>query len=362
MKKKILSTMIAIIMLSASACNTAISDDTAGEETGDTTEMTETTTEETTSETTEETTEATTTETTEETTEETASETTTPQTATGTAAADPNGLSLEYETSDPVITSNLGGILRFDTRRDGLNMSCKMYLPTGEGPFPTVIIGTGIRESCEEYIELAQNFQDNGIACVLFDFCGGPDESRFTSNSEGVMIDMTLSSEVKDMNAVLDAVLTLDQTDKENVFLFGHSFGGEVATVVASQREDDINALILMEPAYQMSDIISVVLLPGIQIPDYVTTPFYLGHDFLEEIIDVDIYAYMGGYDDNVILFQGDTGDSLGLLFPQYYTWAGETFPSMRLEVIQGGDHVFSGDAGRAMFDLCLEFIDENKI
>ena len=79
-------------------------------------------------------------------------------------------------------------------------------------------------------------------------------------------------------------------------------------------------------------------------------------------MIGFDIYSYMSGYDDNIILFQGDTGDSLGLLFPQYYEWAGDTFPSMRLEVIQGGDHVFSGDAGRVMFDLCMEFINENKI
>ena len=362
MKKRILSVATAIMMLAVSACNATLPDASTGDDTDDSSEVTETT-EETASETTEETTAETTQTTTETTEETTVTETTTQQTSSSTtSASDPNGLSFGYETSEPVITLNSAGLLQFDAYRDGLTMSCQMYLPAGEGPFPTVILGTGIRESCDEYIELAQNFKDNGIACVLFDFCGGPDESRFQSHSEGEMLDMTLSSEVKDMNAVLDAVLTLDQTDKDNVFLFGHSFGGEVATVVASQREDDINSLILMEPAYQMADIISLVLIPGIQIPDYVTTPFYLGHDFLEEMIGFDIYSYMSGYDDNVILFQGDTGDSLGLLFPQYYEWAGDTFPSMRLEVIQGGDHVFSGDAGRVMFDLCMEFINENKI
>lgn len=351
MKKRILPVVISLTMLAASACNAELPDALTGEteassevtsETEETTETEVTTTEETTSETTE--------------------ESTSEETSVTASMPDPNGISFEYVTTAPVITSETDDLLKFDVTRDGLTMSCKMYLPAGEGPFPVVIVGSGIRESCDEYLELAQNFQANGIACVLFDFCGGPEESRFVSNSEGEMLDMTLSSEVKDMNAVLDGVLSLEKTDTDNVFLFGHSFGGEVATVVASQREADINALILMEPAYQMSDIISIFFPPSVQIPDYVTTPFYLGHDFIEEIIDFDIYEYMGGYDDNVILFQGDTGDALGAMFPQYYTWAGDEFPSMRLEVVQGADHVFSGDAGQTMFDLCMGFINENKI
>ena len=226
MTKKVLALLIAASMFTAVSCSssTPVDDREAPPETERTEEETTTTTEETT-------TEETTTTTSEETTVETSAQ-----------FEEILELDFSYDTSDPVITSEEDGLINIDFYRDDLCLESRIYLPEGDGPYPTVIVATGLRVSCDEYEELAVNFAQEGIACVLFDFAGGPEGE---SHSDGEQLDMCLTSEVKDLNAVLDGVLTLDVVDTDNIFLFGHSFGGEVSTVVAAQRENDINALLV---------------------------------------------------------------------------------------------------------------------
>lgn len=342
MKKKVLALLIAATMFTAVSCSsTPVVDDRESPPETERTEEETTTTEDTT-----------TTETTEESTSETSAE-------TSSAFEEITELDFSYETSDPVITSEEDGLINIDFYRDDLCLSGRIYLPEGDGPFPTVVVATGLRVSCDEYEELAVNFAQEGVACVLFDFAGGPEGQ---SHSEGEQLDMCLSSEVKDLNAVLDGVLTLDVVDAANIFLFGHSFGGEVSTVVAAQRENDINALLLMEPAYLMSDLVTMFLPEGSEIPESVSYPYYLGHDFIAEMLIFDVYEYIPEFDGEVILFAGDTNDALGLSYPQYFEEAGEAFPSAEVVTVEGADHAFSGEAGYTMFDLAMEFINANIV
>jgi dienelactone hydrolase len=340
-KKKVLALLIAASMFTAVSCSAPVEEREAPPDTKRTEEETTTTTEETT-----------TSETTEESTSDTSSETS----VESEEIPEPD---FSYETSDPVITSDEEGLINIEFMRDDLCLGGRIYLPEGDGPFPTVIVATGLRVSCDEYEELAENFAQQGIACVLFDFAGGPEGE---SHSDGEQLDMCLSSEVKDLNAVLDGILTLDVVDADNIFLFGHSFGGEVSTVVAAQRENDINSLILMEPAYLMSDLVTMFLPEGSEIPESVSYPYYLGHDFIAEMLIFDVYEYIPEFDGEVILFAGDTNDALGLSYPQYFEEAGEAFPSAEVVTVEGADHAFSGDAGYTMFDLAMEFINENIV
>ena len=338
MKKKVLALLVAASMFTAVSCSTPVEEREAPPETKRTEEETTTTTEETTA--------------TEESTSDTSSE-------TSSESEEIIELDFSYESSDPVITSEEDGLIDISFYRDDLCLGGRIYLPEGDGPFPTVIVATGLRVSCDEYEELAENYAQQGIACVLFDFAGGPEGE---SHSDGEQLDMCLTSEVKDLNAVLDGILTLDIVDKDNIFLFGHSFGGEVSTVVAAQRENDINALILMEPAFLMSDMVRMFIPEGSPIPESVSFPYYLGHDFIEEMLAFDIFEYIPEFDGNVILFAGDTGDALGLSYPEYFEQAGEAFPSVEVVTVEGADHAFSGDAGYTMFDLSMEFISANII
>lgn len=356
MKKKVLSLLLAVSLFTAASCSKSVDDRDVVPETERTFE--ETTTEEVTTTTTEETTTTTTTEAT-TTTSETTAETSETSETSSIAQMPSDGLDFSYTTSDPVITSEEDGLMEVEFYRDGLCMRSKIYLPDEEGPYPTVIVATGLRISCDRYQELAENYAQNGIACVLFDFIGGPESG---SHSDGEAVDMCLTSETKDLNAVLDGVLELDIVDKDNIFLFGHSFGGEVATVTAALRGEDINSLILMEPAYLLDDVVSVLIPDGVEIPESVPYPFFLGHDFIEEMLLFDIYEYIPLVVNDVILFKGTVEDALGLLAPEYYDRAEDLFPSVTMVDVEGANHAFDGDAGVTMFNSSLTFIGEHLV
>ena len=61
--------------------------------------------------------------------------------------------------------------------RDGVNLSTDIYLPNGEGQFPTVLIRTPYDNN--NNIEKARRLADQGFACVIQDVRG-----RYDSDGE----------------------------------------------------------------------------------------------------------------------------------------------------------------------------------
>jgi hypothetical protein len=69
----------------------------------------------------------------------------------------------------------------FENRYEGLQLSGMLFVPEGDGPFPTAIIiqGSGTsRRNNVWYLSVAKHLQDNGIAVLL------PDK-RGSEKSEG---------------------------------------------------------------------------------------------------------------------------------------------------------------------------------
>ena len=61
----------------------------------------------------------------------------------------------------------------------------RLYLPDrGRGRYPLVILGHGYGGSYSDNLDYGQYLSSNGIACYVFDFCGGSENSR----SSGSMI------------------------------------------------------------------------------------------------------------------------------------------------------------------------------
>lgn len=62
--------------------------------------------------------------------------------------------------------------------RDGLRIYGELYLPDGDGPFSTVIIGHGLDSNLTDTEGYAKIFARYGIAAYVFDFIGGGTEIR----------------------------------------------------------------------------------------------------------------------------------------------------------------------------------------
>ena len=225
---------------------------------------------------------------------------------------------ISYETSVPEINDVSETLKDISFYRDGKKTSGKLYLPEGNGPFPTVVLSGGYYAPMHDYEDEAAQFAENGCAAIVFDFI-------LTAEGEGSNGGLSLFSEVTDLSAVLDSLSYLPQTDTDNIFLWGHSFGGLVSTYVGCKRHEDIRGLILVEPSYDMYDI----------------------------------YDMMPMFDKDVMIFAGTQGDHIG---KRGYEKALGCLPSADVVPIEGADHYFCDEYGRTAVDKAVKFIAEHII
>lgn len=228
--------------------------------------------------------------------------------------------------------------------RDDVELSGILYLPEGDGPFPVVFFASAIGSGYDYLEDIAKRLTKNGMATVLFNFAGvaGTD-------------DLTVLTEAEDLKAVIGGVRTLPVIDSSNVFLFGHSFGGLVASYVGCNYPEEIKGMILLEPAYHLKDEISG------SDPDMSTIPeSILSNRFIEDLNTFDIYDYMPSFNGNVIIFLGTAEGSFGRTWPSLYDKAQEQFPSAELIYVEGADHGFMSVGREDVKQKSLDFVKNN--
>lgn len=123
-----------------------------------------------------------------------------------------------------------------------LNLSGTLSLPSGEGPFPAVILiggpGPLDRENFGLFTDIADGFAKRGIASLRFDKRGvGKSEGDFSKITERELIDDGASA---------GSFLAMEkEIDKNKIAVLGHSEGGFLAASLAAINPD-ISACIIM--------------------------------------------------------------------------------------------------------------------
>lgn len=128
-----------------------------------------------------------------------------------------------------------------ETISNGLTLRGMMHVPdNAQNRIPMVILLHGFCDDRNEinfvHTELSRRLCQEGIASVRFDMNG-------SGESDGLFEDMTVSSEIEDVKAILKFVQSLDFVDTTKIALHGTSLGGCVASMVAGQCKDEIQAL-----------------------------------------------------------------------------------------------------------------------
>ncbi|MDD3278688.1 MAG: alpha/beta fold hydrolase [Lachnospiraceae bacterium] len=223
-------------------------------------------------------------------------------------------------------------------KRQELQIYGKIYLPgDGTGVYPTVIFGHGFGSNHTFKKNYAQMFADAGIACYIFDFCGGGRESK----SDGEMLQMSVETEKEDMAAVLDGMLTQDFVDKRYVYLMGASQGGFVAATLAPERQNQIRGLILLYPAFIIPDDARKRFPRGTEVPEsYSVMGNRIGRRYQEDAERLEIYEIIREYTGNVLIIHGDCDEIVPL---SYSERAKEVYHHAQLITLQGAGHGFSG-------------------
>ena len=137
----------------------------------------------------------------------------------------------------------------------GINLAGTLTLPRGKGPFTAVVLvsGSGPQNRDEElmghkpFLVLSDYLTRNGIAIIRYD-------DRGTAGSEGDFASATTLDLSTDAKAAFE--FALKDSRINNVGILGHSEGGLIAPMLASEDERISFIILLAGPGLQGVDIL----------------------------------------------------------------------------------------------------------
>ncbi|MBR6580676.1 MAG: alpha/beta fold hydrolase [Ruminococcus sp.] len=240
---------------------------------------------------------------------------------------------------------------------EGQKISGVMHLPEGDGPFPTVVMIGGMGMTYTYYGSMAKKIAQGGAAAVTFDCRGYVPNGYF---SEGDFYnDMSPESCVTDILAVTDFISEYPAIDKDNIFLWGQSYGGLVTTMAAAESPDSFKGIIGVDPSYQMPDEARS------QFDDETKEFIYrdgadskIGEPLARGLMAVDIFEKMKLFNGNAIILTG-TNETINVIYPEVFDKALTSYPNAEKVVVEGANHRFS-DHMKELVELTVDFV-KNK-
>ena len=240
-------------------------------------------------------------------------------------------------------------------REDNKKICGELYIPNNSyDEFPLVVLSHGFGGSMSSTSGLAQTICKQGFATFAYDFIGG----GMGIKSDGQMTEMSVLTEVNDLNTVLDELLEDERINKDNVFLLGQSQGGFVSTYVAGTR-DDIKGLIDYYPAFCIRDDAEKAYPNPNDVPDtYSVLGFAtVGRIYYMDAVSFDIYEIMEDITCNTLLMHGTTDNVVPIFYSER---ASTTIPNCEYIVYEGQGHGFSGAAEKDSETRTINFLKEN--
>lgn len=230
-----------------------------------------------------------------------------------------------------------------ELKSQGLTLRGMLHMPDNTThKVPVVVLFHGFTGNKMEphfiFVKLSRMLEKKGIASARFDFGG-------SGESDGDFISMTLSGEIRDAHNILDYVKKLDGIDPGRIGLVGLSMGGSVASALAGERRDEINSLCLWAPAGNISELElsdkSAAEIDFVRKIGYVERGgLLLGSDFIDDVLNLDIFETAKDFDKNIMIIHGDKDTSVPLSVSEKYLkyYGGRA----ELKIIKDADHTFN--------------------
>lgn len=226
--------------------------------------------------------------------------------------------------------------------------------PSGDLDIPIIILCHGFtsEKNSPTYINLEESLNKANMATFRFDFYGH-------GESDGKFEDITISEAVDD---ALNAVKFIKNKGYKKIGLFGSSFGGITALIVASQTPE-LLVLALKAPVSDFHDIeIKKRGEEGIREWNergYAYriksdgTKLRLNYSFFKDTKNNIAYPIASKIKIPTIIVHGDQDKNVPI---QQSKKTSQIIKNCKLEIIQGADHRFTN---KKDFDKCTKLISE---
>ncbi len=215
--------------------------------------------------------------------------------------------------------------------------------PTGDGPFPTVLMLHGFGSQKNEvgnlFQRLASQLGEQGIASLRIDFRGW-------GESGGGMENSTIDGMVEDANTAYEYLAEQEFVDTEQMGLLGFSLGGRVAIITASRNHGRYQSMALWSVGGNIptnflgQNTYDTAKREGQITVDLGFREVTLGLDFFDSMESYDVEAEFLNYEGSIFIIAGSEDEGPN----QYLDWYLTNAQGARRSAyrIDGADHIFN--------------------
>lgn len=237
------------------------------------------------------------------------------------------------------------------------NLYGQLYMPESKENVPLVIFSHELGNTHETGQAYAEFLAGQGIATYIFDYAGGSTRSQ----SEGSTQEMSVLTEVDDLEAVIQASQDWQGINTDKITLLGASQGGVVSALTAARHQNQIAGLVLLYPAFVIQDEIASAYNSRSEIasrPNYLGW-FPMGRRYAEDVWGMDFYQEIGNFNKPVLLMHGNR-DSLAPA--RYSERAAQTYDNASYHEIDGAGHSFLDSSFSEVSNYILNYLKENQL
>ena len=208
---------------------------------------------------------------------------------------------------------------KFSCVREGLTIRGLLFEPVNgrenaEGKWPVAIVSHMFMVNYKLVEKYARFLAEQGYLAVCYDFNGG----GLFSKSDGKSVDMSVLTEVKDLEAVIEAVLKHEKADASRLMLMA--------------KFDPQN------------------------IPEKIKCGFMkLGRCYVTDVIEMDAFREIAAYEGPVLILHGTADNAVDCANSKK---AAEIYKNVRLELIEGAGHGFLKENGVRAMELLKSFVN----
>ena len=243
--------------------------------------------------------------------------------------------------------------------QDGVRkLNGQIYIPNSKNKVPLVIFAHGFNGSYRQGRVYAELLASRGYAVYTFDFVNGGPKSQSTSNAK----ELTVTSQVEDLKSVLKISQEWTEVEPNQTNLLGISQGGLVASLVASQEPKNVQSLLLMYPAFVISELPHQVYDSLDQIPEeskiFDQFDMEISPNYLLDVWPIHIYTELAKYPGPVLILHGNQDEIVPF---SYSEKARPYLQNGQVQIIDGAGHDFSGDYFPTITYPILKFLQDNQ-
>ena len=242
----------------------------------------------------------------------------------------------------------------FECKRGEFTVRGLEYRPEGEN-LPVAIVSHGFMLNHKSVRKYAEALAKKGYVAYCYDFCGG---SMFKNKSDGVSTQMSVLTEVSDLEAVISYAQSREYAGSE-LLLMGCSQGGFVSALTAAKHPELVSRLVLFYPALCIPDdaragnMIFAKFDPK-NIPEVVNCGLMkLGRCYPEAVLEMDSIEAIKSYAGPVMILHG-TKDKI--VNHSYSERAQKAYPNAVLHLIENAPHGFKRKSDEIAFGYLNEF------